>query len=133
MELVQIVFIKLWSFRHTLTEDYSFDTQFFNIARTCLVDHLRQQSAQRARSASLPVLTDVQLTSQPDNSFEAADYFYNATQSLPPVRKKIFILHRLQGFTYKEIAHQLSISVNTVEDHMAKAIRQIKTITSLIL
>jgi len=133
MELVQIVFIKLWNFRHTLTKDHSFDTQLFNIARTCLVDHLRQQSVMKARIIDIPILTDADLAAQPDNSFEAVDYFYNATQSLPPVRKKIFMLHRLQGFTYKEIAHQLSISVNTVEDHMVKAIRQIKTITSLFL
>lgn len=131
IELVQIVFIKLWNFRHTISEDFSFDTQLFNIARTCFIDFIRQQSIQKSRTLPLNEHSCLSLTIGPDNSFEAANYFENVTQSLPPVRKKVFILSRIQGLSYKEIARHLSISINTVEDHMSKAIRQIKTITSV--
>lgn len=129
-ELVQIVFIKLWNFKHTLTEDFSFDTQLFNIARTCLIDFIRQHSVQKERTVSLHQYPCFNLTTGTDTTFETADYFNNVIQSLPPVRKKVFTLNRLQGLSYKEIAQHLSISINTVEDHMAKAIRQIRTLTS---
>jgi RNA polymerase sigma-70 factor (ECF subfamily) len=132
-ELVQIVFIKLWNFKHTLSDTISFDAQLFNIARTCLIDYLRKESTRKDRLVGLQKYADFNFTNQPDLSFETVDYFNNMIQSLPPARKKIFVLSRLQGLTYKEIAENLSISVNTVEDHMTKAIRQIKKITSYIL
>lgn len=127
IELVQIVFIKLWNFKHTLTEEVSFDTQIFNIARTSLIDFIRQQSLQKARTVSLQQHQDIDATTLPDNNFEVDDYFNSVIKSLPPVRKKVFTLNRLQGLSYKEIAQYLSISINTVEDHMAKAMRQIRT------
>ncbi|MCW3090022.1 MAG: sigma-70 family polymerase sigma factor [Ferruginibacter sp.] len=133
IELVQIVFIKLWKFRHTISEDFSFDTQLFNIARTCFIDFIRQKSIQRSRTFNLNDLPDLSLTIAPDTTFEATNYFDNITRSLPPARKKVFILSRIQGLSYKEIAGHLSISINTVEDHMSKAIRQIKTITSIFV
>ncbi len=133
IELVQIVFIKLWNFRHTISDNFSFDTQLFNIARTCFIDFIRQNSIQRSRTLNLNEVPDLSQTIGPDTSFETANYFDNVTRSLPPVRKKVFILSRIQGLSYKEIASHLSISINTVEDHMSKAIRQIKTISSVFI
>jgi len=133
IELVQIVFIKLWNFRYTITSDFSFDTQLFNIARTCFIDYIRQQALQKNRTIQLSEHSVHSLAIEADSSFESANYFENLTQSLPPVRKKVFVLSRIQGLSYKEIAGHLSISVNTVEDHMSKAIRQIKAITSAFL
>ena len=68
-----------------------------------------------------------------EDLFETEDYFNTAVKSLPPVRKKVFMLNRLQGLSYKEIAQQLSISINTVEDHMSKALRQIRTLITSFL
>lgn len=133
VELVQIVFIKLWNFRHTISADFTFDTQLFNIARTCFIDHIRQHALQKSRTAQLSEHSLHTLTIEADSSFETTNYFENLTQSLPPVRKKVFFLSRIQGLSYKEIAGHLSISVNTVEDHMSKAIRQIKAITSAFM
>jgi len=128
-ELVQLAFIKLWQFRHTLSDNYTLDTQLFNIASSTLIDYLRQQSTLRKKIVTLSEDTS-KLVNAPapetGNSFEYADYLHSAMQSLSPVRKKVFILSRIYGHSYKEISHQLSISVKTVEDHMAKALKQIR-------
>jgi RNA polymerase sigma-70 factor (ECF subfamily) len=39
--------------------------------------------------------------------------------------REVFILHRLQELSYKEIAARLDISVRTVEWHIAEAIVRI--------
>jgi len=127
IELVQIVFIKVWNFRHTLSEDFSFDTQLFNIARTCLIDYIRQQSLRKTRLANLKQYQSTHADHSEQSPFESNDYFESLVKSLPPVRKKVFTLSRVQGMSHKEIAMQLSITVNTVEDHMTKAIRRIRT------
>lgn len=125
-ELAQLTFIKLWEFRHTLSEDHSVDTQLFRMASGVLVDHWRREMRQR-RLLSAAAGRSVEVM---EPAFEQTDYLMSLTNRLPPVRKKIFLLHRIHGHSHKEIAELLSISIRTVEDHMAKAIRQIRSIAS---
>jgi RNA polymerase sigma-70 factor (family 1) len=136
-ELAQLTFIKLWQFRHTLSEEHPFDSQLFQIAATSLIDYLRRENTQRKKSlhfsqrAHLSSLTGAEPSSEPaSGSFEQSDYLHSLTRTLPPVRKKVFILSRIHGHSYKEIAEQLSISIKTVEDHMVKALRHIRSIAS---
>ncbi|MBN1397722.1 MAG: RNA polymerase sigma-70 factor [Bacteroidetes bacterium] len=44
-------------------------------------------------------------------------------KQLPEKRRIIFIMSRIDGFTYKEIAEILSISVNTVQNQMVEAVK----------
>ena len=44
---------------------------------------------------------------------------------LPPKRKEVFIKRKYEGLHLKEIADQLNISPNTVENHLAAAQKQI--------
>ncbi|HEX9509669.1 MAG TPA: sigma-70 family RNA polymerase sigma factor [Puia sp.] len=132
-ELTQLTFIKLWQFRHTLSEDHSFNGQLFRIAATTLIDYLRSQNTQRKKFPQLSekaaqAAENAQV--QAGTGFEENDYLHSLTSSLSPVRKKVFILSRMHGHSYKEIAEQLSISIHTVEDHMVKALRHIRSIAS---
>jgi len=45
-----------------------------------------------------------------------------AIESLPPQCKKVFILSRIEGKKYAEIAEELQIKLKTVEAHMMKAL-----------
>ena len=44
-----------------------------------------------------------------------------AVASLPLKCRKVYLMRKVYGMPYKEIAHTLDISVNTVEAHMSKA------------
>lgn len=44
-----------------------------------------------------------------------------ALLSLPERTRTVFVLRRLEGYRYSEIAHHLGISVSAVEKHMVKA------------
>lgn len=41
--------------------------------------------------------------------------------SMPPVRRRVYSLCRLNGMSHKEIAELLGISTSTVETHLSKA------------
>jgi RNA polymerase sigma-70 factor (ECF subfamily) len=56
---------------------------------------------------------------------ELRQRYREAVASLPPRMREVFILHRLQELSYKEIAARLDISVRTVEWHIAEAIVRI--------
>lgn len=127
-EVAQLTFIKLWEFRHTLSSDHSFDTQLFRMANGALIDHLRREQTQkRALVRVAAVLPQEEAVEQ---GFEQDDYLRSLTHHLSPVRKKVFILSRIHGHSYKEIAEKLSISSKTVEDHMVKALRSIRQMAS---
>ncbi|PHR56835.1 MAG: hypothetical protein COA43_13340 [Robiginitomaculum sp.] len=48
----------------------------------------------------------------------------HAIAKLPPQCQRVFIMHKVYGFKYKEIANQLEISVSTVEKYMMAGLKQ---------
>ncbi|PIE48201.1 MAG: hypothetical protein CSA42_00205 [Gammaproteobacteria bacterium] len=55
-------------------------------------------------------------------SKEETKFLVDLVESLPPRCRQVFIMHRFQGFSHKEISSQLGISRKTVENHMANAL-----------
>jgi RNA polymerase sigma-70 factor, ECF subfamily len=45
---------------------------------------------------------------------------------LPERQKEVFLLHKIEGLKYSEIADRLNISVNTIENHMSRALKTIR-------
>lgn len=134
-ELTQQTFIKLWRSKHTLSESFTLDTQIFTIAGTILIDHLRKQASQNRLHIILReklANEDYQQMPLATVVMEKLDYLSAAVAELPPVRKKVILLKTQYGFSNKEIANELSISVKTVENHISKAIRQIKSLSILL-
>ena len=64
---------------------------------------------------------DIQATRELKESIE------HIMSKLPPRQQEIFRLSRLDGFSHKEIADQLGISVQTVKNHMVAALRFVRT------
>ncbi|WP_177192373.1 RNA polymerase sigma factor [Chitinophaga arvensicola] len=122
-DLLQTTFLKLWQYRHSLNEAYSLDQHLFNIAYTVFVDALRkEQKAQRIGD----MLSREAAETTPADHRELDDRLHNLLEQLPPERKKAFILHRLEGYSYKEVASQLSISVKAVDNHISRALKHLK-------
>ncbi|WP_116091766.1 RNA polymerase sigma factor [Sphingomonas crusticola] len=48
-----------------------------------------------------------------------------AIQKLKPITREIFLAHRLDGYTYAEIADWTGLSVKSIEKHMSRAIAHI--------
>jgi len=96
------------------------------ILRNLLVDRHRRRFAR-------PLLVDV-AQSEPAVAPEQGhaleleqmrELYRTLVASLPPRMREVFLLHRLHGRSYKEIAQSLNISVRTVEWHIAQAIARI--------
>jgi RNA polymerase sigma-70 factor (ECF subfamily) len=48
-----------------------------------------------------------------------------AIDAMPPKRREVFLLHRVDDLTYAQIARRLDVSIRTVEKHFALAMRQL--------
>lgn len=123
-ELTQLAFIKLWNFRHTLSEEHELDVQLFRIARTTLLDYFKKLSNDE-RNLKIYYNSLSETSAEQNQKFEINQQLEVALSVLPPTRKKVFILSRLQGYSYKEISEQLSLSPRTVEKHISLAIKQL--------
>lgn len=123
-ELTQLTFIKLWRFKHTLTEDFPLDTQLFKIAKTTLLDYFKKQ-ANEERNLKIYYKERSELSTIDTHHYDTKQQLEAVLNCLPPTRKKVFELNRLHGYSYKEIADQLSISPRTVEKHISLALKQL--------
>jgi RNA polymerase sigma-70 factor, Bacteroides expansion family 1 len=64
---------------------------------------------------------------------EISERLHSSIEKLPEVRCKIFKMSREEGKTYSQIAEELNISIKTVEAHISKAIKFIKSNTDKVL
>ena len=132
-DLTQQCFIRLWQFRHTLSYAHPLEKQIFIIARSLLINHIKKEATQRkmkvAHERSIPNGEQPAASVQ----FERSNEINAAIEGLPPVRKRVIILKAFHGYTNKEIAAQLEISVKTVEDHVSKAFRHIRQVIALLI
>lgn len=127
-ELTQQTFIKLWQGRTAFSFDSSLDAFCFTIARSVLIDHFRRLATERKRQQLIAVHVGEEAEeASPD--FESADYLRAVVSKLPPVRRHVVLLKIVEGYSNREVAERLSISIKTVEDHYSKAVRQLRSVS----
>ena len=132
-EVVQQVFVRLWEKRENLSLEYSLSSQLFRMSKTIYIDELRKAARFRKYQTKVQTLVDIRYE---ENSFEhkeTLEMVYATIEQMPPVRKKIFQMSRMQHLSYREIADQLSISPKTVENHISLALKDLRGITPLLI
>ncbi len=126
-ETVQLSFILLWEKREKLSVHFNISTQIFRIGKSVMTDLLRKQQVRNRHTQLLMRETD-DWYMEPDLVVkEELKQVCDGIEQLSPVRRHVFKLSRFEGLPHKEIAKQLSISPKTVENHIVRAIRQLKS------
>ena len=126
-EIVQDLFVNLWSKRANIQVDSSLKHYLFrSVKNLCLnqLQHLkiREKYAQKAKE-------NLELRYQENDYFIEVGLsrkIEESIESLPEKRKQIFKLSREEGLKYKEIAEQLNLSIKTVEAQMGLALKQLR-------
>lgn len=131
-ELTQQCFIRLWEYRQSLSESLELEMQIFIIARSILLNYLKKESTRkRLTVAHLREEGVEEILPDHRRHMELTGEVNAAIKNLPPIRKKVIMLKAFRGFSNKEIAREMNISLKTVEDHVTKAFRQIRqTVTT---
>ena len=129
-ELVQDVFLKLWTKREQLAEIETFRTYLFRAARNTALNYLRRAKLERRWREEQGTDDDPPTTFAADDETveqEVAVAVQEAINKLPPRCREIFLLSRDGGLTYAEIARSLEISVKTVETQMGRALKSLRS------
>jgi RNA polymerase sigma-70 factor (ECF subfamily) len=99
-------------------------------ARNAAVEHHRIERRRARIMASMLPEQMVTAAPSPEAGLEAKQTLCaldEALCQLSPRCRDIFILRRVEGLSNEEIAHRHGISVNSVEKHIARALRHCQT------
>lgn len=125
-DLIQKAFIYIWENRESIKPDLSLRAYLFRIAYTRMLNHIKASSK---FSDSEP---EIEENSEP--SPEQAAYYSDLNQALeqtvqqmPEKRRLVFTNCFINEYTYKETAEILDVSVKTIENHMALALRDVRS------
>lgn len=128
-ELLQDLFMKVWENRAQIDLTKSFKSYLFRIAENSVFDLFRRANRERH------ILTKIQLSSSEIYTHVEEFLFKKGNKEmlhqvidlLPTRRKEVFVLCKIEGLSYQEVADRLGTSVNTVNDHIQKATEFLKT------
>lgn len=127
-EVVQEVFLKLWEHRRFLDPQQNFDGYLFRIARNLVYNKARRQVHEVAYGKYLSgrenLMDDA---TQADLDYQELNQVLEKVYtSLPPVRQKVFTMSRIEGLSNGQIAEQLQTSNSNIENHINKALRDVR-------
>lgn len=114
--------------RHCLTNPAAF---LHRIAQNLLIDRARRR--QRDNVLMYPFEEEHDAACPPDQEqgLEAADLmrlYEQAVEAMPSKTRRVFLMHRVEELSYRDIHQELGISIATVEYHMMKALTHIAAI-----
>lgn len=127
-EILQDTFLKLWEKRGQIDPEQVFTTYLYRIADHLAIDVFRRISRDKALQQELWAST-ISFYLHTEETFlakEQRQLISTAIEQLPPKRKQILILCKLEDKSYQEVAELLGISVSTVSNQLVKAIKEIK-------
>lgn len=127
MEVVQDVFVSIWNKRDELQFDAGLKGYLYAATRNKSLNYIQKKKLPTVTFS--PALHDGQSENPADEALETAELevaLYDEIYQLPEKCRKIFLLSRQEGMTYREIAESLNISIKTVENQIGIALKRIR-------
>ncbi len=126
--IVQDVFVMLWEKREVLDIQVSLLPYMFMLVKNRCLDFLRHQDVAEEYKQELETKRSaLEIVDCEFSSEEELERVVNeAIDKLPERCREVFLKSRLEGMKYKEIAESMNLSVNTVENQMAIALKKLR-------
>ena len=122
-EIVQEVFMFIWEKREGLKPESSFNSYIFTIAYNIIKKYFIKKARENAFKDDL-IYTLLQQENRLDQVIDyklLLEKVEKMVDALPSRRKEIFIKRKYEGLSVKQIASEMGISPNTVENQLASA------------
>ena len=135
-DVAQNTFLKVWIYAEQNSVSHARRLIFKTAARLAL-DEIRRRKRFRQRIIFADDMSEASaMNSAPsgDRSPEesaaikqAAQLTLRAIKSLPPKTRTAFLLHRFDGFNYREIAEKMDVSKSSVEKYIINALSHLRS------
>lgn len=131
-ELVQDIFSKLWQKKESIIIKSSFTGYLFTVSRNRVYDFFQQLNRNEKLYAHIRAIASESYVHVEEVLLakENEDILQKTIASLPPQRRRVFELCKIQGLSYQQASDEMNLSLSTIKDHMAKARVTIKAFVS---
>ncbi len=124
-DLVQEAYLRMQVYCREGREVHQPEAFLMRTVLNLAIDARRREHGHLYETETVEELQLAALAPSPDEVFAAEQRLMRIRGTLDRVSRRTrqaFFMHRLQGFSYAEIASQLGISVSAVEKHIASAV-----------
>ncbi len=124
-DIVQNIFLKLWTDRETLNIETSLKSFLLKSIKNACLDEIRHLQVIRAHESYTESVFEIDEMIDTENYVLFSDLNTKLTEALnklPLSYKEAYEMNRFKGLKYKEIARELNVSERTVEVRVSKAL-----------
>lgn len=125
-EIVQEFFYTFWLNRNRISIRLSLKSYLYRSVRNSALRYLQHKNMESHYITHDYVLNHAESPEQVIQGSEMAGIIDKTLKGLPDRTRLIFLLNRVNGLKYKEIADLLKISIKTVEADMGKALLELR-------
>ena len=126
-EIVQDLFVKIWTGRDKLKITSSFDSYLMSSVRNAAYTYINTQRSHN--EIHMMMYTGESDETDPSDQLQSnnlEDSYRKVLAAMPEKRREVFLASRFDGLKYAEIAEKFNLSQKTVEAHMMAAIKQLR-------
>jgi len=126
-EIIQNIFLNVWQRRKFLKPNGNIRAYLYQCARNAINNHIRHEKIKNRYEKEQEVFETNPWTPEKEVLYsELKTLFEKAINELPAKRRQIFLYAFEDSMPRKDIAERLGISIKTVEDHLWKALKNIR-------
>lgn len=107
---------------------FKLDNLLSHVVRCLAIDRLRRRGSQKTFTSVEAGDRAVDAAADPERGLMGAQRLERvlaAIEAMPPRRREVFLMHRVEELTYIQIARRLGVDIKTVEKHVHLAMRQL--------
>lgn len=123
-DYAQDIFFDIWKTRGKFSKVESFSGYLFQMAKFKVYNHF-DKAAVKSRYKGEIAARENTLDHGLEEGLYASEMesaIWETVRELPPKRRQVFIMSRMQGFSNEQIAQELGIDKRTVENHITNAL-----------
>lgn len=129
-EILQELFTQLWVSKYNIDIQKSFKSYIYKIAKNLIIDYFKSLSHNSAKMENFKKFYFEYAANSVDqfiNYKEANRQILEVLKKVPIKCREVYILCKLEGYSYEEVSKLLNISIPTINNHIVKANKIIKS------
>lgn len=123
-DIVQEFYMKLWTQRSDLKIKGNARSYLFSACRNAALNFVRDENTRRknTQTATVTSMSDEEIPNMEDY----LDALEKCIEKLPERSKQVFLMHKFEDYSQKEISEKLNISVKTIKNQIWKSLQYLR-------